>query len=336
MGNKTEVPVEKKQVKQSELQTYVMIVQQKLLQLKSKAQADISKKKGEIKTYFKQNNIEGAKLKMETIMREEEYMAAYEILSFQAETMKEKVSYIMFNERCPDDIRGTVDTMIYASSRVNMTEFQKLREMIGLKYGDQFISEANANVMGLVNVNIIQKLSIKPVSEGAIMARLKLLNNEENCGYEFSETFEPIGLQGSGQNFNAEKNSFNPNFNQVETNKDNMFPSFNQGNIGFSNNFNQSNFNEQSNFNQQPNFNQQSNFNPTSNLSVQSSISKGNDIGGYPQVNDFQSYPQIGNNQFQGNVNQMPNVQSNFQPQVNSSDFPNTFNPDMFFPEPKK
>jgi hypothetical protein len=335
MGNKTEKPVVKTEVKQAELITYFMIVQQKLLQLKNKAQADITKKKGEIKAYLKSNNIDGAKLKMETIISHEEKIAAYEKLGFQAETLKEKVALILYSERCPEDIRGILDTMVYASFRINMEEFQKLRELIGIKYGAGYISEAEGNILGLIDTSIIKNLTVKKISEGAIITRLKLLNDEDNMGYEFSDTFEP-SIGEAKKIAVEEKNSFNPNFNQSGAQKD--FSNYNQGGIS---GINQQGFpfNSSSQVNQQSGFNQQQMGGYPNQQGYGFQGNNQNDVQ-YPKVSGIQYYPELGGQKIIGQGQSNQEIKTQFQNLQNNKnedlpeDFPNAFNPDNF-PTPK-
>ena len=91
-----------------------MICQTKLSLYINKKLENIGKKKKEIAESLKQNNLDVAKAKMDSLIREEDYITSYDILTPLLEVLKERVTYIISSSECPPDIRAQLDSVIYA------------------------------------------------------------------------------------------------------------------------------------------------------------------------------------------------------------------------------
>ena len=162
MGNdqKQKGPVVVPMPTPAEIKTYIMIAQTKLNLFRNKKIEIIKKKKIEIANCLKENNLDVAKAKMDSLIREEDYITAYDILSPLLEILKERVTYIITSAECPPDLRAQLDSVIYASTRLEFEELFKLRDLIMRKYGSAYIQKAESNVDKLVNINLVEKLKI--------------------------------------------------------------------------------------------------------------------------------------------------------------------------------
>ena len=200
----------------AEIKTFIMIAQNKLTLFRNKKIDAIRKKKLEIAKALKENNLDVAKAKMDSLIREEDYITAYDILGPLLEILKERVTYIVTSTECPPDLRAQLDTVIYASTRLEFEELYRLRDLIMRKYGSAYIAKAESNADKLVNINLVEKLRIKPVSDAFITIRLKQLCKEKSIPFEFpceinsdipgdiGNPFDQQGINpyGGGNNFN--------------------------------------------------------------------------------------------------------------------------------------
>ena len=169
----------------AEIKTFIMIAQTKLNLFRNKKLEIIKKKKNEIAISLKENNLDVAKAKMDSLIREEDYITAYDILGPLLEILKERVTYIISSNECPPDLRAQLDSVIYASTRLEFEELYKLRDLIMRKYGSAYIQKAENNVDKLVNINLVEKLKIKPASDPLLIIRLKQLCKEKKIPFEF-------------------------------------------------------------------------------------------------------------------------------------------------------
>ena len=318
-----------KVITSNELQTYIMIVKGKLTQQRNKKVFEISKKRKELLNFLKDNNPEMAKLKMDGIIQEENFVTACDILGTVMEILKEKCTYLLQSVKCPNDMRATLDTVIFASTRCEIEEFANIRDLITQKYGGDYVSRANNNLDKLVNKQIVDKLTFTPNPEPFLISRIKQICKEEAFEYTFPQEVIPIdfNLVNSGGlnsqpylNFGAtpEKSQMDTNHQVLPTHSFiDRFGQGGQGNNQNSNNNqnfinqticmqqnndnpstnlnnNQSNYKEQ-NYNQSQNFN---NNNPNSNLN--SNIGQ----SGFQNMNaDFGSGPNVNVNQSNLNMN---------------------------------
>ena len=148
MGN--DEPAQKvhvsKPVRPIEVKTYVMTCQNKMTLYRNKKVYEIKKKKDEAIAALKQNNLDIAKAKMESIIRLEDQITVYDILG----------------------------------------------------PGSYYVEAAEQNKDGLVNINVVEKLRIKPPVDAFLTIRLKQLCKEKRINYEFPEEIEPNFDQGMG------------------------------------------------------------------------------------------------------------------------------------------
>ena len=201
----------------SEIKTFIMIAQNKLTLFRNKKIAIIKSKKMEIAKSLKENNLDIAKAKMDSLIREEDYITAYDILGPLLEILKERVTYIITSTECPPDLRAQLDTVIYASTRLEFEELFRLRDLIMRKYGSAYIAKAESNADKLVNINLIEKLRIKPPNDAFLIIRLKQLCKQLKIPFEFpceinSDIPGDIGnpFDQSGVNPYGGGNDFNP------------------------------------------------------------------------------------------------------------------------------
>ena len=352
MGNQQQQTTQVKKVTATELQTYIMVVQAKLTQNRNKRVELIKRKRKEIVACLEDNNLDIAKAKMESLLREEDYITVFDILGPLCEILKEKVTYMLLNDKCPDDLRAPVDTIIYSSTRLEIDEMHKIRDLVGQRYGELYITKANSNTDLLVNVNVVDKLKIKPASDQYLIARLKQLCREEKIDFDFPQeiiapcmdSFEPLknpqgntfedqfknytdmGYNNPNMNYNQ---IGNPNFNQMGN------PSSTQGmnynsmeNPNFQNpsgNYQQSflpnqNFDQNQNFNQgyggnNPSFNQNQNLNNNQNFNQ--GLGGNLNFNQNQNLNNNQNFSQSGSSGFGSNFSQHSSV----NPNVNTGQF---------------
>lgn len=349
MGNllNQQQKIEPKTVNIHEVKTYIGLIEIKVNQQKQKKLKEISNKRKEIGKSLMNNQLEIAKLKMENIISDEDFVVALDIFSTLIEILKEKTVYLLSSNKCPEDMRATLDTIIYCSLRFDITELAKLRQAISIQYGSLYVSNAQNNVDKLVNIPIIERLSVKNHPNFMLLTRIKQIAIEEKVDYYFPPEFEynkeensgqqnffpNNSIQGngtgfgeigkSGNNLNIGYDPYQSNI-QYNTNQPNELNQQNQSQFGFNQNVNQSmnmnmNFNpiqtnNQSQFiNQNPNFSQ--NFNQTQ-----------------LQPCNNSNFPNSGFNNFNQNMNNTAplNYQFNNNYQLGQSQFHSNFNQSQF------
>jgi len=204
---------------------------------------------------------------MESIIQTEDMVTVYDILGTLFEKVKEKCSYILNNKMVPEDLRSHLDTIIFASYRIEIEELHQFRENLRRQYGNSYISDASCNKAELCNVNVVEKLRIKTPQEETLINRLKQLSKEFGLENVFPQTIPQITNLIDNNMMN--NNSINPNIaynHGFEYNPNQQNYSKTCPNYGMNNNLNYYNMNNPNPNNTNLNFND--NFNQFSNNNI--------------------------------------------------------------------
>ena len=308
-SSKKEVKVEKPKITTKDLLPLLNVMQLKTSQAKSKKTHDTLKKKGEIVELLKNNNMDMAMAKMDSILRNDDFIAAYDILIPLIEILKEKCSYLVSNDECPAELRALLDTIIYAARRIEIEEYMRFKEKIQLKYGEAYIMKADNNSDKLVNANLVEKLGVNMYKDEVKKIRLKYLAREKNINIKNSGLIPGGEWEVNNQGMNYTKNPYD---STISMNQPNLpTESFIQKQSAMNNYGNQNQgdgFPRDEGFPMQQNYPNLENKNqgPTNPYNSYSQGSQG-------QNNQFPSYSQ--NNQ--GQNNQFPSYSQDNQNQNN-------------------
>jgi hypothetical protein len=162
---------------------------------------------------------------METILQDEDLITVYDILGTLMEKIKDKCSYMLLHPRCPEDIRATLDTIIYASCRLNIDELHTFRNNIQIKYGVNYIEDASSNKSQLANINVVDKLRMKVPSEQILVSRIRQICQEFGVDFIF-----PQEIHFSGEPFQNNEIAFNPIYGKNDIIKPNFSGGYNSNN----------------------------------------------------------------------------------------------------------
>lgn len=121
---------------------------------------------------------EKARIRAESLIREDNTIEAYEILQLSCELLAERLQLISTTEGCPPDLVGTISSLLWASNRVDIQEFGEIRKQFKLKYGKKFEEDAMMNAGGVINERILVKLSVQPPSAMLVQAYLLKIAEE--------------------------------------------------------------------------------------------------------------------------------------------------------------
>ena len=105
---------------------------------------------------------EKARIKAESLIRDDNLIEAYEILQLECELLAERIKLIESQKTCPPDLVSTISDLIYATPRVDIPELTEIRKQFRAKYGKEFEKAAMENQGGVLNDRVVSKLSIHP------------------------------------------------------------------------------------------------------------------------------------------------------------------------------
>jgi len=107
---------------------------------------------------------EKARIRAEALIRDDGTIEAYEILQLSCELLSERIKLISSEKNCPDDLKGTIATLIWASQRVEIPELLVITKQFKSKYGKKFVQDSLENKDGICNERIMARLSFQPPS----------------------------------------------------------------------------------------------------------------------------------------------------------------------------
>jgi vacuolar protein sorting-associated protein IST1 len=174
--------------------------------LRNRRELQLINMRKEMAQYLQTGQESIARIRVEHIIREQNILAAYEIVELFCEFVLARVPIVEAQKECPLELREAIASIIFASGRCSdLPELMHLRNLFTTKYGKEFVSTSmELRPDSGVNRTIIEKLSVKAPSAESKLKVLKAIAQEYNIEWdssnteaEFNKTYEDL-LDGSG------------------------------------------------------------------------------------------------------------------------------------------
>ena len=180
-------------------------IAEKKCKLIIKKRAETMKKKDdEIYAALKQRNLDLSLQRMESYLKDENYISALLILKNIFDNIKVKSALMVSSKECPVSLRPPLDSIIYASTRLKLEELNDLIDKIKQMYGENYINKAKNNEDEIVNQILVTKLNGGNISKETVKERLSKFIKEKQA-----QRKSAIGLSigQSNQSNNSQKQS---------------------------------------------------------------------------------------------------------------------------------
>ena len=207
-------------VSHNELKVLVQLCQNKCKDERIKKIETINNNKSDIMKCIKGNDMKSANTKTDTLIKDENYIAVYDILDPIFELIKTKCNYIISTTECPEDLRNYLDSLLYAAIRLDIDELMIFKAKINKIYGSDYIEIAVNNKDKKVNNDLVEKLKITTFSEEIIKERQNQLLSEDQAKVQQHNNSEAKNSTSKGilKNFNNNNNNNNNNNQSPSTN----------------------------------------------------------------------------------------------------------------------
>ena len=184
----------------------------------------INKIKSEIVKFIKENDMKSANTKTDILIKDENYVAVYNILDPILEHVKEKCNNIVSDTECPEDLRNYLDSILYATIRLDIDELMIFKDKINKIYGSDYVEIAVNNKDKKVNKDLVEKLKITTFSEEIIKERQNQLLSEDQALVQQPNNSIAKNSTSKGilKNFNNNNQSPSTNINSKSTIKGNI------------------------------------------------------------------------------------------------------------------
>ncbi|KAL3845016.1 hypothetical protein ACJIZ3_002419 [Penstemon smallii] len=135
-----------------------------------------------------------ARIRVEHVIREQNIMAANELIELFCELVVSRLSIIAKQRECPADLKEGIASLIFAAPRCSdIPELVSIRDVFQKKYGKDFVSAAtDLRPNAGVNRMIIEKLSVKTPSGELKLKVLKEIAKEYQVQWDTKESEEEL------------------------------------------------------------------------------------------------------------------------------------------------
>ena len=207
------------QVKPVELKTVLTVISLKLEKLKAKKEKEIEKLKKELEQYARKGETASARSTMENILQDEDFIFSYNLLISIIKRSIPRINAMLNPKNIPVDIQSNIDSLIFASTRVEIDEFTNLRELFTNIYGEYYLEGVETNVeQSKANKDLQVFLGFEAKPSAIIRLRINDFCKQKNIPFTDEVDFDAIQ---EGIN-NLEQNTTNPYGHQtsfpIETN----------------------------------------------------------------------------------------------------------------------
>jgi len=179
-----------KSFKSSKCKTSLRLAMSRIKLLRNKRDMQLQTMKRDLALLLQSGQDPSARIRVEHILREQNIMAAYDLIELFCESIVARLQIIESQRQCPVDLREALSSLIFAASRcADIPELLDIRKLFGAKYGKEFLAAA-AELRPNCGVNrtIIEKLSVRTPSGEVKLKLMKEIAKEHNIDWDPAES----------------------------------------------------------------------------------------------------------------------------------------------------
>eukprot|EP00268_Persea_americana_P030937 TRINITY_DN3000_c0_g1_i6.p1 TRINITY_DN3000_c0_g1~~TRINITY_DN3000_c0_g1_i6.p1 ORF type:complete len:833 (+),score=143.87 TRINITY_DN3000_c0_g1_i6:1823-4321(+) len=175
--------------KASKCKALIKCVRCRLKLLRSKREIIIRQLRDDVAQLLKNGQDESAFARVEQLFKDQNILAAYDLLDHFCEFLIINLPYIRRNKDCPNDINEAISTLIFAAARcADLPELQMLRKLFRERYGKDFaLVDVELYSGNHVNPQISEKLCVKSVADDTKIRLIDEIAEEYNLELGYSD-----------------------------------------------------------------------------------------------------------------------------------------------------
>ncbi|XP_042426493.1 IST1-like protein isoform X2 [Zingiber officinale] len=162
--------------------------------LRNKREAQVRQMRRDVALLLESGRNETARIRVEHVIREQNVMAANDIIELFCELIVARLPIIAKQRECPLDLKEGISSLIFASPRCSdIPELSRLLLIFEKKYGKEFVSTATElRPESEVNRMLIQKLSVKKPTGEVKLKVLKEIAKEYQVQWDSTESEQEL------------------------------------------------------------------------------------------------------------------------------------------------
>ncbi|GJP35842.1 hypothetical protein CLOM_g20390 [Closterium sp. NIES-68] len=172
--------------KGSKLKTQLQLSASRITVMRNKRQNELKYKRREVAMMLKGGQEARARIRVEELIREENTIAAYDVLELFCELLVARILIIESQKTCPVDLRESVSSIIFAAHRCSdLPELAEAKKLFQQKFGREFVMAAEELRPECgVNRIIVAKLSVRAPSPESKLEALQKLAEENGVEWD--------------------------------------------------------------------------------------------------------------------------------------------------------
>nr|CAD1840762.1 unnamed protein product [Ananas comosus var. bracteatus] len=162
--------------------------------LRNKREAQVRQMRRDIAALLESRQEDTARIRVEHVIREQNIMAANEIVELFCELIAVRLPIIAKQRECPADLKEGISSLIYAAPRCSeIPELGRIRDIFEKKYGKDFVAAASdLRPNSGVNRLLIEKLSVRKPTGEVKLKFLKEIAKQFQVDWDAAETEQEL------------------------------------------------------------------------------------------------------------------------------------------------
>ncbi|KAK1325109.1 hypothetical protein QJS10_CPA01g00298 [Acorus calamus] len=158
--------------------------------LRNRREAQVRQMRRDVALLLESGQDATARIRVEHVIREQNIMAANEIIELFCELIVLRLSIIAKQRECPADLKEGIASLIFAAPRCSdIPELTRLRDIFEKKYGKDFVSSATDLCPSCgVNSALIERLSLRTPTGEVKLKIMKEIAKEYQVQWDTTET----------------------------------------------------------------------------------------------------------------------------------------------------
>ncbi|KAK9943456.1 hypothetical protein M0R45_009063 [Rubus argutus] len=183
--------------KAAKCKTLLKLTMPRIKLLRNRREIQIKQMRRDIAKLLETGQEATARVRVEHIIREENMMAAQEIIELFSELITVRLPIVESQRECPLDLKEAISSVCFAAPRcADLPELLQVQMLFASKYGKEFVSAATELMPDCgVNRQLIELLSIRPPSPEKKLKLLKEIAEEHELDWDpaasEAEIFKP-------------------------------------------------------------------------------------------------------------------------------------------------
>lgn len=176
--------------KAAKCKTLLKLTVPRIKLLRNRREIQLKQMRKDIAKLLQNGQESTASIRVEHVIREENMMAAQEIIELFCELIAVRLPIIEIQRECPPDLKEAISTICFAAPRCSdLPELQQVQMSFVAKYGKEFIAAATELMPDCgVNRQIIELLSLRTPSVDTKLKLLKEIAEEHEVDWDSAST----------------------------------------------------------------------------------------------------------------------------------------------------